>query len=156
MCKHQAGSKAGGEGDGQVRLWRKRPRRLAVQERRTSHRCLKGVFFTLFVKFVIIKLPRSRVQWWIISVKIIFIICNLWSISVEMRAIINDRFPLKWLSSFVLNDNHHQDEEQWWTARNSLGQTGSIPVPYVAKVRRQLPLLFDNDIIMTKSRVYRC
>jgi len=27
-----------------------------------------------------------------------------------------------------------KDEEQWWTARNSLGQTGSIPVPYVAKV----------------------
>jgi len=26
-----------------------------------------------------------------------------------------------------------KDEEQWWTARNSLGQTGSIPVPYVAK-----------------------
>ena len=28
-----------------------------------------------------------------------------------------------------------KDEEQWWTARNSLGQTGSIPVPYVVKVR---------------------
>jgi len=27
-----------------------------------------------------------------------------------------------------------KDEEQWWTARNSLGQTGSVPVPYVAKV----------------------
>jgi len=27
-----------------------------------------------------------------------------------------------------------KDEEQWWTARNSLGQTGSIPVPYVAKM----------------------
>lgn len=26
-----------------------------------------------------------------------------------------------------------KDEEQWWTARNSLGQTGSIPVPYVQK-----------------------
>lgn len=26
-----------------------------------------------------------------------------------------------------------KDEEQWWTARNSLGQTGSIPVPYVVK-----------------------
>jgi proto-oncogene C-crk len=24
-----------------------------------------------------------------------------------------------------------KDEEQWWTAMNSLGQTGSIPVPYV-------------------------
>ncbi|CAG2104196.1 unnamed protein product, partial [Medioppia subpectinata] len=24
-----------------------------------------------------------------------------------------------------------KDEDQWWTARNSLGQTGSIPVPYV-------------------------
>jgi len=27
-----------------------------------------------------------------------------------------------------------KDEEQWWTARNSLGQTGSIPVPYIAKL----------------------
>jgi len=27
-----------------------------------------------------------------------------------------------------------KDEEQWWTARNSLGQTGSIPVPYVQKL----------------------
>lgn len=27
-----------------------------------------------------------------------------------------------------------KDEEQWWTARNALGQTGSIPVPYVSKV----------------------
>lgn len=26
-----------------------------------------------------------------------------------------------------------KDEEQWWTARNTLGQTGSIPVPYVQK-----------------------
>ena len=26
-----------------------------------------------------------------------------------------------------------KDEENWWTARNALGQTGSIPVPYVAK-----------------------
>ena len=78
MCKLQAGTKEGGEGDGQVRLRRKRPRRLAVQERRTSHCCLQGAFITLFVKFIIIKLPdRSRVQWWIISVKIIFIICNL-------------------------------------------------------------------------------
>ena len=32
------------------------------------------------------------------------------------------------------HDLLNQDEEQWWTARNSLGQTGSIPVPYVAKV----------------------
>ena len=31
-----------------------------------------------------------------------------------------------------------KDEEPWWTARNSLGQTGSIPVPYVAKVITRL------------------
>jgi C-crk adapter molecule crk len=24
-----------------------------------------------------------------------------------------------------------KDEDQWWTARNSVGQTGQIPVPYV-------------------------
>lgn len=28
---------------------------------------------------------------------------------------------------FIVN----KDEEQWWTARNQLGQTGQIPVPYV-------------------------
>lgn len=28
---------------------------------------------------------------------------------------------------FIVN----KDEEQWWTARNSLGQQGQIPVPYV-------------------------
>ena len=27
-----------------------------------------------------------------------------------------------------------KDEDQWWTAKNSLGQTGSIPVPYIEKV----------------------
>lgn len=26
-----------------------------------------------------------------------------------------------------------KDEEHWWTARNSVGQTGSIPVPYVQR-----------------------
>ncbi|XP_071749089.1 adapter molecule Crk isoform X4 [Lepeophtheirus salmonis] len=28
-----------------------------------------------------------------------------------------------------------KDEEQWWTARNALGQTGSIPVPYIVKIK---------------------
>lgn len=28
---------------------------------------------------------------------------------------------------FIVN----KDEEQWWTARNLMGQTGQIPVPYV-------------------------
>ncbi|KAG1698833.1 Adapter molecule Crk [Nymphon striatum] len=27
-----------------------------------------------------------------------------------------------------------KDEDQWWTARNSIGQTGSIPVPYIEQV----------------------
>lgn len=26
-----------------------------------------------------------------------------------------------------------KDEEQWWTAKNNLGQTGLVPVPYVQK-----------------------
>ena len=38
-----------------------------------------------------------------------------------------------------------KDEENWWTARNSLGQTGSIPVPYVAKVS-QLELIPANKM----------
>jgi len=29
-----------------------------------------------------------------------------------------------------------KDEEQWWTARNSLGQTGSIPVPYITVIEK--------------------
>ncbi|KAA0188626.1 hypothetical protein HAZT_HAZT002272 [Hyalella azteca] len=28
-----------------------------------------------------------------------------------------------------------KDEDQWWTARNSKGDVGSIPVPYVTLVR---------------------
>lgn len=28
-----------------------------------------------------------------------------------------------------------KDEELWWTARNALGKTGSIPVPYIEPVR---------------------
>ena len=28
-----------------------------------------------------------------------------------------------------------RDEEQWWTARNERGQCGSVPVPYLEKVR---------------------
>jgi SH3 domain len=27
-----------------------------------------------------------------------------------------------------------KDEDQWWTAKNSVGQVGSIPVPYIQKV----------------------
>lgn len=27
-----------------------------------------------------------------------------------------------------------KDEEQWWTAKNMVGQTGQIPVPYIQKV----------------------
>lgn len=28
-----------------------------------------------------------------------------------------------------------KDEDQWWTAKNALGHTGQIPVPYVEKVK---------------------
>lgn len=38
-----------------------------------------------------------------------------------------------------------KDEENWWTARNSLGQTGSIPVPYVAKVDEKSANSLDDD-----------
>lgn len=33
-----------------------------------------------------------------------------------------------------------KDEEQWWTARNSLGQSGSVPVPYVQKYDEDGPV----------------
>ncbi|XP_058797192.1 adapter molecule Crk [Phymastichus coffea] len=36
-----------------------------------------------------------------------------------------------------------KDEEQWWTARNSLGQAGSVPVPYVQKYEE------DNNTLET-------
>jgi len=32
-----------------------------------------------------------------------------------------------------------KDEEQWWTARNSLGQTGSVPVPYITVIEKSHP-----------------
>lgn len=35
----------------------------------------------------------------------------------------------------------NKDEEQWWTARNSQGQTGQIPVPYI-----ELVSLFSHEI----------
>jgi len=41
--------------------------------------------------------------------------------------------------------NESKDEDQWWTARNSLGQTGSIPVPYVQK--------YDEPVIGDSPRV---
>merc|ERR1712154_27432 len=40
-----------------------------------------------------------------------------------------------------------KDEEQWWTARNSLGQTGSVPVPYITVIEKLPPPPFyqQND-----------
>jgi len=29
-----------------------------------------------------------------------------------------------------------KDEDQWWTARNSSGKIGQIPVPYICQVRK--------------------
>lgn len=37
-----------------------------------------------------------------------------------------------------------KDEEQWWTARNSLGKTGSIPVPYVQKYEENSTFVTDG------------
>lgn len=53
-----------------------------------------------------------------------------------------------------------KDEEQWWTARNSLGQTGSIPVPYVQKYEEHLisepqrpnPIQVSSPATQEKSR----
>lgn len=38
-----------------------------------------------------------------------------------------------------------KDEEQWWTARNSVGQTGSIPVPYVQKYDEDGHMIIENN-----------
>jgi len=38
-----------------------------------------------------------------------------------------------------------KDEEQWWTARNSVGQTGSIPVPYVQKYDEDNHMIIENN-----------
>lgn len=37
-----------------------------------------------------------------------------------------------------------KDEDQWWTARNSLGKVGSIPVPYVQKYEENQQFLNDG------------
>lgn len=38
-----------------------------------------------------------------------------------------------------------KDEEQWWTARNSLGQIGSVPVPYVQKYDEDNHMIIENN-----------
>ena len=45
-----------------------------------------------------------------------------------------------------------KDEERWWTAVNSNGRVGQIPVPYVTKVRTRLPCITDNDIMYMESK----
>ena len=44
-----------------------------------------------------------------------------------------------------------KDEEQWWTARNALGQTGSIPVPYIAKVSNEKKVICSWNSLKTCS-----
>jgi len=44
-----------------------------------------------------------------------------------------------------------KDEDQWWTARNSLGQTGSIPVPYMEKVQESIKEIKDIKDIENDS-----
>ncbi|XP_073990443.1 crk proto-oncogene, adaptor protein [Rhodnius prolixus] len=43
-----------------------------------------------------------------------------------------------------------KDEDQWWTARNSFGQIGSIPVPYVQKYDGQEGVM-DSSIVLTDT-----
>lgn len=38
-----------------------------------------------------------------------------------------------------------KDEEQWWTARNSVGKVGQIPVPYVQKYEENQQFLTDGN-----------
>ncbi|XP_043280395.1 adapter molecule Crk [Venturia canescens] len=38
-----------------------------------------------------------------------------------------------------------RDEEQWWTAKNSLGQMGLVPVPYVQKYEDEAQPNIDNS-----------
>ena len=47
-----------------------------------------------------------------------------------------------------------KDEEQWWTARNALGQTGSIPVPYIAKVSNKKKVMCSWNSLKTKYVLY--
>jgi len=39
-----------------------------------------------------------------------------------------------------------KDEEQWWTACNSRGQKGLVPVPYIERVTYTELLLFKQEI----------
>jgi SH3 domain. len=54
-------------------------------------------------------------------------------LSITFTLIVQDQDDLPFKKGEVLTVLS-KDEEQWWTARNSLGQVGSIPVPYVQKV----------------------
>ena len=47
-----------------------------------------------------------------------------------------------------------KDEENWWTARNSLGQTGSIPVPYVAKVQCRLKRFNSSYLLLARTQPF--
>jgi len=45
-----------------------------------------------------------------------------------------------------------KDEDQWWTARNSVGLTGQIPVPYVEVVRMECNYAeHNNDVVLSLS-----
>ncbi|XP_015602308.1 adapter molecule Crk [Cephus cinctus] len=39
-----------------------------------------------------------------------------------------------------------KDEDQWWTAKNSLGQTGSVPVPYIEKYDEDSHTVIENRL----------
>jgi len=39
-----------------------------------------------------------------------------------------------------------KDEENWWTARNSQGKIGSIPVPYICKVSGRISKMMPNTL----------
>lgn len=62
-----------------------------------------------------------------------------------------------------------KDEEQWWTAKNSAGTKGSIPVPYVQKLEGHMipdlprpgsggsgPIVQQAEATMKKNQMQVC
>lgn len=64
----------------------------------------------------------------------LFIMCQFF-LNLDLKNIISYQDPedLPFRKSEVL-DVISKDEKDWWTCRNSRGNVGQVPVPYVSKV----------------------
>lgn len=45
-----------------------------------------------------------------------------------------------------------KDEDQWWTARNSRGEEGQIPVPYVEEYTKESKEAIEKEVKQKKTQ----